>query len=280
MSNGRYIFLLTVLTALLFGVSQWLSNNPLALHEQSQKASANKKQMAPKRQASKRVTPQKRSVRMVTLYPAGSIAVKRAQPRVKPPAKIIKISKPKPRPVKKQRQPVMKVANASKPREGDRPTLEVGYDSIGFERYVEIMERIGRLFVLVEEDNRIKLGPEVSLKRRELIPSTGIRKGRYAVNRPHLIADPFIQDQLAGLKLPATALTDRVVLILNRPFDAMLWDAISEIAATKNVDLARIARISGRYVSKSNGIFLQLSHAILKNTLKEFSFRKSIRVTL
>ena len=84
MKNGRYIFILAVLTALLFGVSHWLSANTSMPHRQNQnvskekqKTTANRKNPAPEKREARK-TPQ---VRVVTLYPAGSIAVRKPKPQ-------------------------------------------------------------------------------------------------------------------------------------------------------------------------------------------------------
>jgi hypothetical protein len=283
MKNGRYIFILTVLTLLLFGASKWLSVNPSVPQKQSQPAQVNKKQANLKYQRSEKQ--KSRPIRMVTLYPAGSIAVSKTSPKKelqkkKKPTKTIKVIKPKTQFKEKPKEPVNKTAVISPRMKGDRPTLEVGYEEIGFESYIDVIERIGRLFILVEEKGRIKLGPEVSLKRRELFPSLSIGKDRYALDRPHLISDPFIKELLSGLTLPSTAITDRVVLIFNSPFDNMLWQVIGSIAVAYSLDLGKLSRISGKYIKRGNGIFLQLSYAVMKDTLKKTPFRRTIRVTL
>ena len=300
MRNGRYIFLLALLTLVLFGGSQWLAKDKAEPHKQSQ--TANKK-------TAKKVVPQnaeqarrqrkrlpKTQARVVKLYPAGSLAIK--QPAPKPALKV----KPQPKPTPKrtsettppksikitrlgQARPVPKVIPVSAPvvrraTTGNRPTLEVGYETIGFRRYIDVMERIGRLFVLVEQDNRIKLGPEVSLKRLALLGNRGIVNGKFALDRPHLIADPYIKEQLSQLPLPDNALRDRVVLVFNSPFDSLLWDVITDVAADNNLQLSDIAQVSGDYISRDNGIFLKLSRAVMKDTLKELSFKRTIRVTL
>ena len=281
MKNGRYIFLLTVLTAFLFGVSQWLSDNTPEPHKQTQKAMVKAKQenggqrnpVTRKKQTRK--IPQ---VRVVTLYPAGSLAVKK--PEKKPVVKKVVTPKPVVRPMKTVAVKEKDVPTVSRSYKGDRPKLEMGYEAIGFDQYIDVMERVGRLFVLIEDDNKVELGPEVSLKRKTLLGDRGIQNRRYALDRPHLIADPFIEDLLSELELPSNALKDRVVLVFNRPFDNLLWDIIGSVAAANDLNLENIAQVSGDYVDNGNGIFLRLDRAVMKDSLKELPFYRSIRVTL
>ena len=283
MKNGRYIFILAVLTALLFGVSHWLSANTSIPHRQDQNASEekqkdteNRKKPAPEKRKA-RQTPQ---VRVVTLYPAGSIAVRKPQPKKKPEPVNTEAPRKKAELTVTNTAPEKDIPYISRFYTGDRPTLEVGYEKIGFDRYIDVMERVGRLFVLIDDGGQVKLGPEVSFRRRALIGDRGIEKERYAVDRPHLIADPFIVEILSELDLPAIALTDRVVLVFNNPFDNLIWDVIGSMAAARDLTLANISRVSGTYIKRGQGIFLQLTHAVIKDTLKEMSFSRSIRVAL
>jgi hypothetical protein len=282
MKNGRYIFLLSVLTLLLFGASEWLSINPKIPNKLSQSQKNSNKKSLPKYQRNEKS--QSQPIRMVTLYPSGSIVVEKVPVRVlapkKPPNQAKKYSKPKRKPVRKRRPAAKKNAVVSPRLKGDRPNLEVSYQGIGFEKYIDVIERVGRLFVLVEEEGRLKLGPEVSLKRQEVFLSSGFEKGRYALDRPHLISDPYINSFLSVLNLPKTAITDRVVLVFNSPFDNLLWSVISNVAAEHNLKLSNLSQISGEYIDNGDGIFLQFSHARFKNSQIITPFNRTIRVTL
>jgi len=299
MKKGRYIFLLTVLTVFLFGASQWSSSDKAVPQKQTQKASL-KKQKTQVNQAKinrkRKHSRRSQDVRVVTLYPAGSISVRKPPPKEKPPVRKVKTQKKRVEAPKKKTKP-LKVLAKTTPTEtkppaekdvpyvsrtytGERPKLEVGYEYIGFDRYIEVMERVGRLFVLIEDGDRIKLGPEISLMRKTILWDRGIENEQYAVDRPHLISDPFIGELLSKLDLPETALKDRVVLLFTTPFDDLLWDVIASVAATKNVALGNILQVSGDYIEKGEGIFLELTHAVIKDTLKEMPFNRSIRVSL
>ena len=293
MINGRYIFILVVLTLFLFGVSKRFSADtatPLKQASNPAPEKPNTKVTREEPNSKSGIRPDLSAVRVVTLYPAGSISVKKPQPKEKPVIKKEKAPEKKfVTPKKKKRAPKPKVKtvvdakpppekdipNLSRFYDGERPTLEVGYEYIGFDRYIDVMERVGRLFVLIEEDGRIKLGPEVSL-----LGNRGIEHARYAIDRPHLIADPFIVDRLSQLDLPHTAIHDRVVLMFNTPFDDLIWDIIKNVAEKKNLSLGKIMQISGDYIERGNGIFLQLTHAVIRDTLEELPFHRSIRVTL
>ena len=210
MKKGRYIFVLAILTAFLFGVSQWVSMKRLPPHKQTQKAAVMEQTSKPDANTAKHSKPLNQlrpQARIVTLYPAGSFTVKKTKPKSKPPKKK-QVEKPpikqkvevKKLEVQPQKKPTPKhkdVPRVSHTFKGDRPTLEVGYGDIGFDRYIDVMERVGRLFVLIDDEGQIKLGPEVSLKRKKRLGERGIDEGRFALDRPHLISDPFIKNLLS-----------------------------------------------------------------------------------
>ena len=300
MKNGHYIFALALLTLLLFGVSQWLENDVQKPHEQSQlkqKSGEGKTKQATRRASASRPNPATAPItHVVRLYPSGSISVVKPVPEKKSKKPEKKIAKPLPpatlSKVRPTEKPVTKAVAqdlhqekraaipASNNFTGDRPVLEVGYDQIGFDRYIQVMERVGRLYVLVEGAQGVALGPEVSLARQELLGDRGLDKARYAVERPHLISDRFIVDRLTRLQLPPAALKDRVVLVFNTPFDDLLWSVIDRTLADQNMRLEDIARVSADYVPEGGGIFLKFSHAIAKKNLKHLLLEKTMRVTL
>ena len=75
------------MTALLFGISQWLSANTPVPHEQTQKDMAKAKQGRIKQVnpvTRKKATHKVPEVRVVTLYPAGSLKVKKPEKKIKP----------------------------------------------------------------------------------------------------------------------------------------------------------------------------------------------------
>jgi hypothetical protein len=280
MKRGAYIFWLTLLAAILFGGSRFLPAGTTGLHHQ--KSDAN----TPKRRQTVRVQPKisapKPSIRLVTLYPAGSLKIPKSEQvkvtstektkRSSPPRKLTK-SSPIPKSAPQPNPPSVE-------RDGDRPVLEVSYDEIGFDRYLDVIERIGRLFLLVVQGQNMRLGPEVSLRTLSVLGSGPSHTEHLAVERPHLVNDPFIRDLLSAIILPSGALDDRIVLLLNQPFDDLLWELIRETAREKNIRISDIAKISGSYVGKKSGVFLILQHVVLRNSNKRVSFARHIRVTL
>ena len=185
MKNGRYILALALLTLFLFGSSRWVPTKEVEPHEQSQTAQAAKKRLNNNSTLLATAAPAKPmpklAPRLVTLYPSGSISViksepvKKTRPKPKrkvmaPPRNLLKV-RPTQKPAAKapavstRRDAEHTVAPASSELTGRRPILEVGYEQIGFDRYVEVMERVGRLYVLVKEGQDVQLGPEVSLAR-------------------------------------------------------------------------------------------------------------------
>ena len=149
----RFLFLVPLALMLVIGVERLASHS----REPADQAEASSIQS----QATQRPSPTKPSLvrriaRLVPLYSAGSLYVKKPRPqkptkrahqkkRSRPPAKQPKLTKAAPRP--------------SPPLEGEHPVLEVGYEEIGFERYLNIIERVGQFFVMTQT----KLGSMLSI---------------------------------------------------------------------------------------------------------------------
>ena len=209
------------------------------------------------------------------LYPKGDLFVRKTK---KPKAK------PKPKRLKKAR--VAKKRKRSKPsplptpnREGNRPVLEVGYDEIGFVSYLNMIDRVGRFFVLLKTEKGPNLGPEVSFSNGVLATHKS-DLSMLAADRPHLVSDPMIQERLAEIELPYGAFDDSVVLMLNKPFDALLWDTISETLSKHGFSLKQVRLISGAYVAGKNGIFLNFDKAITKDGKRRIPLKRRLRVSL
>ena len=154
------------------------------------------------------------------------------------------------------------------------------WEQIGFDHYVEVIERVGRLYVLVKEGQDVQLGPEVSLARTELLGNRGIDKANYAIERPHLISDDFIEDSLSLLRLPEAALKDRVVLVFNAPFDRLLWQVIGKIIADQDLRIEDILKVSADYVLENRTIYLKFSSAIAKRNSQLLSLKRKIPVVM
>lgn len=209
---------------------------------------------------------------LVPLYPKGDLFVRKIKkPKVKPKPK-------RPRKVaatKKRRPSPLPTPN----RDGDRPVLEAGYDEIGFVHYMDVIERVGRLFVLLKTEKGPRLGPEISFSNGVLSTHKS-DLSTLATDRPHLVSDPKIQDRLAEIELPLGALDDSVVLMLNKPFDALLWDTISKTLSRRGFSLNQVRLITGAYVIGKDGIFLRLDKAITKDGKRRIPLKHRLRVSL
>ena len=209
---------------------------------------------------------------LVPLYPKGDLFVRKAnKPKAKPKPK-----RPKKVAANKKRKPSpLPTPN----RDGDRPVLEVGYDQIGFVRYLDVIERVGRFFVLLRTEKGPNLGPEVAFSNGVLSTHKS-DLSMLAADRPHLVSDPKIQERLATIELPLGAINDSVVLMLNKPFDALLWDTISETLSRRGFSLKQVRLISGAYVIGKDGIFLNLDNAITKDGKRRIPLNRRLRVSL
>jgi hypothetical protein len=101
-----------------------------------------------------------------------------------------------------------------------------------------------------------------------------------AADRPHLVSDPKIQERLATIELPDGALDDSVVLMFTKPFDALLWDTISESLSKHGFSLKQVHLINGAYINGKNGVFLWLNKAITKDGKQQIPLKLKLRVTL
>jgi len=226
------------------------------------------------------------NTRVVPLYEEGDLYIsKLPESKKSPPRK----PKTKPRkPTKKLKKLKKKITQKSKPKTfvagskktiGDRPILEVAYDRIGFSRYLDVIERVGRLFILVETKKGTRLGPEISLKGRVLYSGVS-DMSVLATKRPHLISDKRIHDRLSTIKIPNDAHNDRVVLILTKPFDDILWDTIKGALEKRKLHLNQVSRIIGDYEEGARGVFLLLDNVIIKGSGKIVVLNRRFRVSL
>lgn len=242
-------------------------------HSQESAAQATKKPEKNSPTSSKSAP--KARAHLIPLYPKGDLFVRKIK---KPKAK----SKPK----KLKKATVVKKRKKPEPstlptpnRDGNRPILDVGYDEIGFNRYLDMIERVGRFFILLKTNKGPNLGPEVSFGNGVLSTQKN-DLSMLAVDRPHLVSDPKIQERLAEIKLPSGALDDSVVLMLNKPFDTLLWDTISETLSRRDFSLDQVRLISGAYVIGKDGIFLNLKNAITKDGKHRIPLKRRLRVSL
>jgi len=272
-SRRRRFFWLVPLALLLVVGVESLSSRTVEPGEQA--ADVASPSRAENRPASPGALPSQQSARLVPLYPAGSLAVARPEPAG---ARAWESSQ--------RGQPVRKPV-AAKPHsllspeiEGKRPALEMDYRKIGLDRYLEIIEteRIGRFFVLIETEDANGLGPEISLRAGTLIRKNDDDRDDLATARPHLVSDPAIRERLAAISLPAGARDDRLVLMLSRKFDFLLWDAVGKTLSGKGLALSAIARVRGAYEEGGNGVFLRFDSAVTRASGRAHPLLGKLRV--
>ena len=272
--NRRWrFFWLVPLALLLVGGVERLSSRTPELDEQA--ADAASPSRAADSPASAKARNSRKSARLVALYPAGSLAVAKPKPagaKVRERKKMKRAAR-KPIPAKPGSPPSPVV-------EGKRPVLEVDYQDIGFDRYLDVIERVGRFFVLIETGDGARLGPEVSLRAQAVVRTGGHDMDVLASARPHLVSDPGIQVRLAAIGLPADARGDRLILLLTKPFDSLLWDTIREALSKKGLALNDIAQVRGAYEEGRNGVFLRLDSAVARADGREYPLHGTLRVSL
>ena len=259
--------LLLVFALVVVSGADWLSSKIPETEQRGEVAAKNVSAKAKERQAKKTNSVVNRLVR---LYPAGSLFTDPSEARTKASGRNSP-STGKPHSRKKH--------HAAR-GEGRRPVLEVSYDDIGFERYLDVIGWVGRFFILLRDRNGVALGPEVSFQHGVLVPRNEGDIDVLAIRRPHLVSDARIKARLATMRLPEKALDDRVVLVLTKPFDAELWEAMRKSAAKRGLALNEIALIRGAYVEGRGGTFLHLDKAITRTGKREVALNRRLRISL
>jgi hypothetical protein len=185
-------------------------------------------------------------------------------------------SEPEPAPRKPPQPPPTPTSFTFK--DGERPFIEMDYDAIGFNEYLDAVGKIGRFFVLVKTTNGRALGPEILLRDRMGFKVNGSNAKDFSAVRAHLVSDPRIRQRLIEIELPKNVLRDRVVLIFSKSFDALLWNEIGQSIARRGLDLSAILTVRGSYHKDSSGIFLKLMSAITKNGNHTIPLGKILRI--
>lgn len=258
----------TIIALILVGAVERLSSRTTDSHEQVGREDASVKDKAKPENA---MTAKRSAALIVPLYAVGDILVA-AREKPRNPKKI-RTTKPS---LRTDRDGP---AAMPTPGSGDRPVLEVDYKEIGFERYLDVIERVGRFFIVLKHGETISLGSQILL-REGLIYAGGADMDLLAAQRPHLVSDALIASRLASIGLPENAMPDSVVLIFTRPFDSLLWDTITESLSERGVTLDRIERITGAYENRGGGVFLRLDRAVVKDGKKKLLLDMRLRVSL
>jgi len=234
-------------------------------------------------------------ITVIPLYKFGDLPARAPKTNVNKPRFDIKKkpppSKPKvrrnPKPVQQQKPFVAATAPANpKPvapqgaRDGGRPVLVASYDLIGFERYLDVVESVGRFFVLLKRNGGTKIGPPVSLLLGSTLPQEQQPGAGLATARPHLVSDEKVKQRLLGIRLPSDAYSDRVALLFTMSFDRTLWIAVDKALRRKKLTLPQVAEVNGHYIRGVEGIFLKFDTARLRHNGGYVRLNDAIRVTL
>lgn len=275
MSRRRRLFWLAPLALLLVSGVERLSLRTPELGRQA--ADAASPYRAADSTVSNAASNSRTSVRLVRLYPAGDLFVDQPGPEpaeAKAPVEKEMIS------ATAQPNPAMTETLPSPELDGERPVLEVDYQEIGFDRYLNAIQQVGRFFILIETQNGAGLGPVVSVREKVTVRINSQDMDVLASTRPHLVDDPGIQERLATIDLPANAYGDRLVLLLTKSFDSLLWNTIRESLSEEGLALSDIARVRGVYEEEPNGVFLLLDMAVARTDGREFPLHGKLRVSL
>jgi hypothetical protein len=161
-----------------------------------------------------------------------------------------------------------------------RPVLVASYDEIGFARYLEVIESVGRFFVLLRLEGSTKIGPPVSLAQRLTIPYRQSPTAGLATERPHLVSDRDVRRRLREMHLPRHAFEDRVALLFKDAFDQSLWAAVGDALRRRKLTLGQVEEVRGHYVLRSGIIHLEFDNAQLKEDGGYVPLSETIRVKL
>lgn len=278
-------FWLLCVAVLLVTVTGWITPLQPIPDEQAQEASVSGQKPVPVILDRSKT---EKAARLVPVYPVGSLPVlrKKALPPVKEEQNPV-AEKAMPEKTgsvdQRPRPPVNKVDKSGIPSlklSGERPVLDVSYETIGFDRYLEIIEKVGRFFLLIDKGGNIAVGPEISLLRGAVMPGVRGDMSGLAVKRPNLVRDSQVSRRLEIMGLPPDAIEDRVILLLRKPFDRLLWNAVRSGLSSKGLALKDIARIEGAYEEIDDNVFLKLEVAVARDGRREVPLEKRIKVSL
>ncbi len=203
------------------------------------------------------ITPPSQTSHVINVYDFGVVKIEApevaTEPLVEPePPVVVHETPPPPLPVRPE--PVV----------GAWPALEADYDGIGFDRYLSTVEKVGQFSMLVRQEGQLRLGPELSLDQRIIFHASSSDMG-LALERPHLVTGPEVQNRLQSMALPSDAIVDSVVLAFEQSFDQRLWARIAQGLADFGLGVTDVNRIRGAYVERDGGIILTLIDAVARS---------------
>jgi len=148
------------------------------------------------------------------------------------------------------------------------PTFKLDYSEIGLAAYLQMAEKIGKLYVILEEEGRFGLGPAISFKNNKLEEfafGEPYRKRHLADSRPYWVTDPELHRHLASFNLPLNHLASQLVLFLRKSFDEELWRTLEAELSERDYKLSDIASVKGQYEREAQNIFIFLETAETKS---------------
>jgi hypothetical protein len=214
---------------------------------------------------------------VIPTYPIGDLPIIKTKEK-KPPLKLSKKKTKKTKHAVKKKMPDTP-KRVSPKRDGDFPTLEVGYEAIGFSDYLNAIERVGHFFLISNTRTGTKISSEISLKSQTVYRHK-IDLTTLAVKRPHLVSDNMIKERLSAFSLPEDVQTDSIILVFSKPFDDLLWDTIEEALSKMKLSLSEVSRIDGGYVKVREDVFLLIRSAINRKTGERVLLNQRLRISL
>lgn len=214
---------------------------------------------------------------IIPTYPIGDLSLVKIKEKKQPQKFSKKETKKTKHPAKKKFLDTPK--SASSHRAGDFPTLEVGYEAIGFSDYLNAIERVGHFFLISNTSSGTKIGSEISLKS-QMVYRHKIDLTTLAIKRPHLVSDNMIKERLSEFSLPEDVQTDSIILVFSKPFDNLLWDTIVKALSKRELSLSEVSRIDGGYVKIREDFFLFIRSAINKKTGETVLLNQHLRISI
>ena len=152
--------------------------------------------------------------------------------------------------------------------EDTRPQVLFDYKNIGLKKYLAVAERIGRFYILKNEDDGPSLGRQISFRDSRLDESeveNAWRNKHLAVQRPYLVRDEKLRPYLESFSLPETAHRDQLVFYLNKPFDEDLWNKVEMVLKKKKYKLSDIKSVKGQYLRYGRAMMITITDAVTKS---------------
>ena len=169
----------------------------------------------------------------------------------------------------KNNPPKASVPPVSKPVAAETfPTFKLDYSKIGLAAYLQMAEKIGKLYVILHEGGKYGLGPAISFKDNKLEEfafGEPYRKRHLADGIPYWVDDPELHRHLGSFNLPLNHVDSQLVLFLKKSFDEDLWRALETELSERDYKLSDIVSVKGQYEREAQNIFISLETAETKS---------------